>query len=1416
MNNPNKNVKYFVVAAFLIAAIVSVLMIGKVKINYNISEYLNEETETKIALGIIEEEFGLSGDAQVMIENVDVAEALKIKEIISGVDGVVAVSFDESSTDFYKNNNALFTVLLDGDEYSESARGAVAAIEDMLDDTYGERLHMGGTVAEKIALRNAIQTEIALILAISLCLVAVLMLITAKSWLEPIVILLAAGVAVLLNMGTNIFFGQISYITNAVAAILQLALSMDYSIMLLHGYREMKKDNDDIHVAMNKAIKNVVRPVSASALTTIAGLLALLFMSFRIGFDIGIVLMKSIVCSAFTALTLLPAFLLIFDKLLAKTEKRELVLKGKAFADLAFKGAKIVTPIALVIVVACCVLQTGNSYSFTDASNKNEAIIDTFGENGTVIIVYENSDEAETAERKLASVLASYKKEDGSPVIKKITSLASTVRAEYDVKAAASTLGIDEERAELLFAVYHLTLNNDSIKMSSKTFVDLANGLLATDLDAAKLATEEVKAALGSVVTVGQIMNDHHTKDSFYSVIAESKLVDEAKLTTLGAMIDQMYGLKLYDKIENNKVSMAEMLAFIKTAVQNPLASEFIPDNAIDSVELLLSEIENLKLQKEELNGYIATLEELKGYLATYEEITEYLAKYEEITGYLATYEELTGYLATYEELTGLVATYQEITGYLATYREITGYLATYKELTGYLATYQELTGYIAKYQEITGYLATYQELTGYLATYQELTGYITTYQEITALKPVLTAQKAELIALKQEVTTQLEKLNDTLRLQTILNNTEQIATLKQKIAEAEAGIDQINAGLAQIDEGLEQIDAGIAQIEPRLDEINDGIAQIEPMLPEIEAGIAQIEPRLDEIYDGIAQIEPMLPEIYAGIAQIEPRLPEINAGIAQIAPRLPEINAGIAQIGPMLPEINDGIAQIEPRLDEIYDGIAQIEPMLPEIYDGIAQIEPRLDEIYDGIAQIEPRLDEIYDGIAQIEPRLDEINDGIAQIEPMLPEIEAGIAQIDAALAVVDAAYSYEEFIPAIQSLVAAKEENSDTLNGLDGISSETIRQLYILYFNDKGIIPNEAILGSEFVEFILSSSPIALPEETEAMLLKLVETNKFLTDTAEYTFTEMTEKLTDLAKTVLPEGSNSDITPALLMGMYAKQAVATKLFSTSTVSAEKIVEFLSGDELPLVTLTDDQKAAIDDAKAALESGKALLVGENYTRLLLSVDLPAESADSSKFAKSLTADVKSIFGDNAHVAGEIISTNDLNEAFDFDNKLISIFTIVSIFLIIMLVFKSISLPVILVAVIQGAIWIAMSTSLITGPMFFMSYIMAICILMGATIDYGILMSTSYVNARSTMNKKDALIRALELAMPTVFTSGLILMICGFVVGLIASQTSISSVGFLLFKGTLISTVMITVVLPSILYLLDSIVLKLTIKKKEK
>ena len=147
-----------------------------------------------------------------------------------------------------------------------------------------------------------------------------------------------------------------------------------------------------------------------------------------------------------------------------------------------------------------------------------------------------------------------------------------------------------------------------------------------------------------------------------------------------------------------------------------------------------------------------------------------------------------------------------------------------------------------------------------------------------------------------------------------------------------------------------------------------------------------------------------------------------------------------------------------------------------------------------------------------------------------------------------------------------------------------------------------------------------------------------------------------------------------------------------------------------------------------------------------------------------------------------------------------------------MVIFRSLSLPVILVAVIQGAIFIAMSTQLLGNGIFFMSYIVSTCILMGATIDYGILMSSNYVAYRDDFDKRQALIMSVEAAMPTVFTSGLILTVCGFVIHFISSQNSISTVGLLIGIGTVCSVVMITVVLPAVLYLLDKFVLKLSLK----
>lgn len=191
---------------------------------------------------------------------------------------------------------------------------------------------------------------------------------------------------------------------------------------------------------MKAAILSVIKPVSASALTTIAGLLVLLFMSFRIGFHIGIVLMKGIVISAITSLTLLPALVLLLDIPIRKAKKKAFVPKGKAFCKTAYKAGKFIVPVALALVVLCGVLQTGNRYIFTDTKVGNQAIVDTFGKNNAVVAVYKNTDDTYANEQQLAQTLKAHTTADGTPVLASYTAYSNTVREPYDAQKAVQKL----------------------------------------------------------------------------------------------------------------------------------------------------------------------------------------------------------------------------------------------------------------------------------------------------------------------------------------------------------------------------------------------------------------------------------------------------------------------------------------------------------------------------------------------------------------------------------------------------------------------------------------------------------------------------------------------------------------------------------------------------------------------------------------------------------------------------------------------------------------------------------------------------------------------------------------------------------------------------------------------------------------
>lgn len=902
----------FIIFLFLLSAAGSLFAIADVEINYNLADYLQEDTDTKKALEIIEEQFGLTTDLKIMIPNISAEEAAEVQTSLSEIEDVLTVSFNEKEDKSYKDGNALFTLLIDGDEYSATARQVVSEAKKLL-ESYPDARY-SGTAVEKQSLREAISEEMIWILGIALMLVVVILLITAGSWLEPVVLLLSSGVAVLINMGTNLIMGEISYITNSIAAILQLALSIDYSIVLLHTYRSSLANHAPGFETMLQTVKSVLRPVLASGLTTMAGLIALLFMSFKIGFDLGIVLLKGIFLSLVTALVFFPAILLWFEPAMQKTRKKGFVPKGAIFSKLANKCGWAFVGVFVVVLIFGGVLQGGVSYAFSDTQGSEPAIEEVFGKNSTAILVYKNEDAA--LEEAYIDRLGELTKEDGAAVLVGATGYSNTIDEKYDLEKVQETLGLSEENARLLYTIYALENGAEESRLSAAEFISYAKELLERDETVAAMVGEDTLAAVDAMLSSKELMESKNT------------------------------------------------------------AQEFV-------------------------------------------------------------------------------------------------------------------------------------------------------------------------------------------------------------------------------------------------------------------------------------------------------------------------------------------------------DGVGKCLP------------------------------------------------------------------------------------------------------GAAEALSVETIGQFYMLYFNTFGSSEDMSITGRDFVAYMIyacSANPQMAAQFPETMiygLQDLVQIDAFFQDEDARTSEDMLTYLNDLGTNLLTRTVSME--SHQIEGLYVKYMAENVPELITPVTAEELLDFvlenMETNELMQMVMTEEDKRLVYDAKDLLDSAKELFSGTEYNRVLLTLDLPNEGTDTERFMVQAKEISEEIFGEDAYLAGTIPSTYDLFRSFEYDNTLISTITIISIFLIVMILFKSLSLPILLVMVIQGAIWLAMAIMNVTGTtVFFMSYIMATCILMGATIDYGILMSSNYIVLRQTEEPSEALKKAVEGAMPTVFTSGVILVVAGLIISVVSSQRSISSAGLLIGVGAAMSTLFITLALPALLQKLDGFVLKLTMK----
>ncbi len=437
-------------------AIFCVFSSGWVEVDDDLTDYLPEETETRQGLTAMDAEFVTFGTNRVMVDNIPYTQAEQLADRLETLEGVKSVEFDDSE-DHYRNGAALFSVTYDGEADDQISLDALEQVKETLSgyDVY----ITGDTGSDDSA---SLDAEMQVVMFIAVVIILLVLLFTSQTYMEIPVLLLTFGMAALLNKGTNFLFGEISFVSNSVAVVLQLALAIDYAIILCHRYTE-EREHLGAREAVITALSKAIPEISGSSLTTLSGLGAMCFMQFRIGYDLGLVLMKSIVLSLLSVFTLMPGLLMSFSSLIDRTHHRNFVPKITAWGRLSVKTRYIVPPIFVVLLIGGFIfsnqcpyvygMTTLSTYAQNDTQIAQQKVDGTFGGVNTLAVLVPTGD-YETEGRLLREL-------DNMPEVDSVLGLANIEAMDGYVltdkltpRQFAELTDLDIEVARLLYSAY--------------------------------------------------------------------------------------------------------------------------------------------------------------------------------------------------------------------------------------------------------------------------------------------------------------------------------------------------------------------------------------------------------------------------------------------------------------------------------------------------------------------------------------------------------------------------------------------------------------------------------------------------------------------------------------------------------------------------------------------------------------------------------------------------------------------------------------------------------------------------------------------------------------------------------------------------------------------------------------------------
>lgn len=403
--------RILIITICILMLLFSYLLIPEANVNYNMSLYLPKESNTSIGTNLLITEFGEESQIQVMIVSIEVIELLEIIqeiEVVTHVDQViwlddyvdlntVPIEYIDDSilNSFYIEGSALISIVFDLDTFNLELSSSISQIQVILS---GYQIYMRGQPLNSIENREIANQEIVKIMFLLIPIILVLLLLSSHAWFEPVIIIITLGFAALFNLLSNGLLPSISFITLTMSLALQLALSIDYALFMIHRYYEERENNNAIE-ASRLALKHSLKPITISALTTIAGFSALALMRYTIGFDIAIVLSKGIIFSYAITMLILPTLLVWFDPILQISKHKMFFPSFVTLAKFQYKNRNIIFTIFILLLGFGFIMQSRISYLFGESSDGNPnshlnedlaMINDTFGPNNIIVILVPN------------------------------------------------------------------------------------------------------------------------------------------------------------------------------------------------------------------------------------------------------------------------------------------------------------------------------------------------------------------------------------------------------------------------------------------------------------------------------------------------------------------------------------------------------------------------------------------------------------------------------------------------------------------------------------------------------------------------------------------------------------------------------------------------------------------------------------------------------------------------------------------------------------------------------------------------------------------------------------------------------------------------------------------------------------------